>query len=152
MADRAGVMQNETRELLEVVLLVMRFIRTEMRRHRASDLSVPQFRSLLFINRNPGAALRELAQHLGLTSPSACRLIDALERQELVRRDVSPQDRRRVSLSLTPGGQRILEIARRRTQQSVAVLLAALTAAERRSIERAMPALRRAFAVGRKGK
>ena len=37
------------RQVLEVVPLVMRTVRTEMRRHRAHHLSVPQFRTLGFV-------------------------------------------------------------------------------------------------------
>ncbi len=142
----AGIdVQECSREVLEVVPLVMRFIRAEMRRHRASDLSVPQFRSLAFIDRNAGTSLGELAEHLGLTPPSTSKLVDGLEKRELAQRRDSPQDRRRLTLSLTPAGQRILETARSGTQQSLAVLLAGLPAADRRAVAQAMPALRRTF-------
>lgn len=42
-------------EILEVVLLIMRDIRTEFRRRRTFDLSVPQFRTLTFIDHQPGS-------------------------------------------------------------------------------------------------
>ena len=44
-------------QVLEVVPTVMRFIRTQMRSHRSLDLSVPQFRALVFIERTDGASL-----------------------------------------------------------------------------------------------
>ena len=56
------------RELLEVVPLVMRDIRTQMRSERTPDLTVPQFRTMLFIDRNMGASLSEVAEHIGITS------------------------------------------------------------------------------------
>ncbi|MGA2378038.1 MAG: MarR family transcriptional regulator, partial [Spirochaetia bacterium] len=59
------------REVLDVVPSVMRFIRTEMRSHRALDLTVPQFRSLVIIERAAGTSLTGVAEHLGLTPPSA---------------------------------------------------------------------------------
>ena len=45
------------RQLLDTTPQVMRFIRAEMRSHRGHDLSVPQFRTLTFINRNPEVSL-----------------------------------------------------------------------------------------------
>ena len=53
-------------ELLDVVPVIMRTIRTEMRSQRSADLAVPQFRALLFINQNPGSSLLAVAHHLGL--------------------------------------------------------------------------------------
>jgi len=55
--------------VLEVVPVIMRYIRAQMRSHRGAGLSVPQLRTLLFVNRNEGAALGSLAEHLGLTPP-----------------------------------------------------------------------------------
>ena len=39
------------REILDVVPIVMRMIRAEMRSQRSADLAIPQFRALLFISR-----------------------------------------------------------------------------------------------------
>ena len=55
-------------EILEVVPQVMRTIRTEMRQRRASGLSVPQFRAMIFVNRQGQGSLVEVAESLGLTS------------------------------------------------------------------------------------
>lgn len=96
------------RELLEVVPIVSRFIRTEMRRHRALGLSVPQFRTLAFTERTGGTTLGGVAEHLGLTPPSACKIVDGLEARELVTRMPSPEDRRKVNLQITPAGKRAL--------------------------------------------
>ena len=57
---------------------VMRFIRTEMRSHRALALGVPQFRSLVLIERTAGTSLTGVAAQLGLTPPSASKLVDGL--------------------------------------------------------------------------
>ena len=57
--------------VMEAVPLVMRFIRADMRAINATDMSVPQFRTLAFLDRNPGASLSELAEHLGVTRATA---------------------------------------------------------------------------------
>ena len=136
------------REVLDVVPAVMRFIRTEMRSHRGLDLSVPQFRSLVFIARTGGESLTGVAVHLGLTAPSACKLIDGLSRRKMVTRRQSPGDRRRVTIEITPEGVRALSRARGATQKSLSRLLCSLDGRELSAVTRAMPALKRVFATG----
>ena len=135
------------REVLDVVPAVMRFIRAEMRRHRAAGLSVPQFRTLAFLERSDGASLGEVAESLGLTAPSACALIDILEERGMVSRAGSPDDRRRLLLALTPTGRDALALSRQETQKRLSALLAGLDAEETAAVTRAMKALHRVFAV-----
>src|SRR5512137_2718402 len=96
-------------EILEVVPAVMRIIRAEMRRHRTADLSVPQFRTLAFIDRNVAASLSDVAEHIGLTLPSMSKIVDGLVMRKLVTRQTHPTDRRRMTLALTPRGQTALQ-------------------------------------------
>ncbi|MDR3575174.1 MAG: MarR family transcriptional regulator [Anaerolineaceae bacterium] len=133
-------------EVLDVIPAVMRVIRAEMRRHRSSDLSVPQFRALTFINNNPGTSLLTVAEHLGLTSPSACRMIDVLVGRGLVFRQTSPKDRRMVNISLTEMGQSMLEIARKGTMENLATIFTSLTQNEQSTIMDAMKIMRPLFA------
>jgi DNA-binding MarR family transcriptional regulator len=132
-------------ELLEVVPRVMRVVRAEMRRHRASGLSVPEFRALGFLNRQPGASLGDVADHVGTTPPSMSKLIDGLVGRKLVTRQTAPNDRRRLTLTLTQRGRAIWEAARASTQTHLANLLSARSPAERVTIVRAMQALRPLF-------
>ena len=69
---------------MEVVPLVMRHIRTGMRTHRMRGLSVPQFRTLIFLNRNEGACLSQVAEHVGVTlaSEPASKVVSALAEQQ----------------------------------------------------------------------
>lgn len=136
------------REVLDVVPSVMRFIRAEMRGHRGPDLSVPQFRSLGFIERVAGTSLGGLAEHLGLTAPSASALIDGLSHRGLVRRLESPGDRRRLTLEITAEGSRVLASARDETQRSLSDRLAVLEGDELSEVTRAMSVLRRVFTAG----
>ena len=133
------------RELLEVIPLVARFIRSEMRRHRAPGLSVPQFRTLAFTERTGGTSLGGVAEHLGLTPPSTCRIVDLLEERELITRTQASEDRRRVKLLITPGGRRALVEARRKTHKSLAGLLSSLDHEELEKIMQSMGPLRAAF-------
>jgi DNA-binding MarR family transcriptional regulator len=134
------------RAVLDAVPLVMRSIRAEMRSHRAPDLSVPQFRSLVYLSRQKGPSLSDVAEHLGLTSPSASVMVDGLVIRGLVTRQVHPDDRRRVTLELTPAGQAAMEAAHEMTESRLAERLAELGEPERAGIVRAMQSMIAVFA------
>ena len=133
-------------EVFEVVPLAMRAIRAEMRSRRALGLSVPQFRTLAFLNRNEGASLSDLAEYIGLTLPSMSKMVDGLVVRQLVTRRDSSVDRRYVTLALTPLGKSTWEAARQGTQARLAEMLATLPPEERNTVVLAMQALRRVFA------
>ena len=140
------------RQVLEVVQLVMRAIRVEMRSHRAASISVPQFRVLAFLIRSEGASLSDVSEHMGLTLPSMSRAVDRLVDRGLVTRRSHPDDRRRITLSLTRQGRSMLESARAATQSSLAGRLDALSASNRARVARAMGLLRGLFTPGQQAK
>jgi len=117
-------------EVMETVPLVMRFVKGEMRRRGATDLSVPQFRALGFLHRNPGASLSDLAEHLGVTRATASATVERLVRRRLINRTDDPQERRRLLLTLTADGEEHLQQARQATHASVANVLSALSEAK----------------------
>ena len=96
--------------LLETVPRSMRSIRTEMRLFAKLDLTVPQFRILLRLFRQP-CTNRELAEWLGVSAPTTSRMLSTLEKRKLIQRIQTAQDARQVTLSLTPKGlKRFMEI------------------------------------------
>jgi DNA-binding MarR family transcriptional regulator len=132
-------------EILETVPTVMRFIRAQMRCHRRSDLSVPQFRTLLFLGRNRGASLSALAEFLGLSLPGTSRLVGGLVKNNFVVRRIPPGNRRLVALSLSARGRKTICAARRATERRLAQVVASLPAAERAAILRGLRMLREKF-------
>jgi DNA-binding MarR family transcriptional regulator len=134
------------RQVLEVVPLVMRTVRTEMRRHRAHDLSVPQFRALGFVQRRPGASLSDVAEHIGLTLPAMSKLIDGLVTRKLMTRRGHADDRRRVTLELTARGAALLQTSRESTHAALAERLSQLSESDRAAVVRAMHILLPLFA------
>src|SRR5512141_1043287 len=114
-------------EILDVVPAVMRTIRAELRRHRTADLSVPQFRTLAFIDRQADASLSDVAEHIGLTLPSMSKIVEGLVARKLVTRQTHTTDRRRMMLALTARGQTALQTSREATRACLAEDLAGLT-------------------------
>lgn len=135
------------RQIMELVPLLMRFIRTEMRRRVSGQLSVPQLRVLAYLGRMPGACLADVAGHLGVTSPTASAMVDRLVRRGLVERTQQPDERRRVALRLTAEGAALLERARALTRAQLAQALATFSAGELLSLDEGLAVLRRAFVL-----
>jgi len=132
-------------ELLEVVPLMMRVIRAEVRTHSSPELTMPQFRALAFLGRNEGAMLGDVAGFLTLTLSAASKLVDGLVTADLVTRDCDPSDRRKIVLKLTSAGQEKFAAARQATAEFLAQRVAGLTATDRGCIVDAMQVLHRVF-------
>jgi len=144
---RSGAADACAAEILDVVPTVMRFIRTEMRSRRDPGLSVPQFRTLMYVHRNQERSLTDVSEHLGLTprrrarSWTACR--GAVSCAATPPRWIAGV----ISLSLSATGQAAMESVRRGTRATLAAALSSLAAPELAVIARAMEALRRPFAA-----
>jgi len=135
--------------LMDVVPLVMRRIRMEMRSQRMPSLSVPQLRALIYLRANEGASLSELADHVGLELPSMSKAVDALVvRGLLVRRELVA-DRRYISLRLSAHGQVQLERARRIAEAHLMEALEVLSSTQQAKIVESLQALRHVFAPER---
>jgi DNA-binding MarR family transcriptional regulator len=139
---------NCAHEVLEVVPLIMRALVNEIRRHRGPDLSVPQLRTLAFLNLHEGACLSDVAEHIGLTLPSMSKMVDGLVGRTFVLRHTDTADRRRVTLALTEGGRGALQAARETTQAFLAGRLATLGESELTAIVEAMGVLKPLFDGG----
>ncbi len=134
-------------EIIDVIPLIMRVMRAEFRSHRGSDLSVPQYRAMGFIRRNPQASLSGVADHLGITLASTSKLVDGLVERKLVDRKTSASDRRFITLVLTKQGSDLLEVSFRETQAAFARRLACLSVEEQAIVVRSMRALRPIFST-----
>ena len=132
-------------EVLDVVPLVSRVIRGELRKHGAKGISEPQYRSLAFVFRNEGASLSELSDHIGLALPTMSSLIDGLVERGLVNRRTDPEDRRRMTLTLTSTGRVRLESARSATMTYLEQRFRQLSASDRTTITLAMRTLKELF-------
>jgi DNA-binding MarR family transcriptional regulator len=140
-----SMLQQSAYDILEIAPQIMQSIRVEMRSRRTPELSVPQFRALTFVRRNTERSLSDLAEHLGLTLPSASKLIDGLVKQGYIIRRESSVDRRRLTLALTAEGERLLCAAREGTQAHLTEILKPLPEKDLEIICRAMELLRPLF-------
>jgi MarR family transcriptional regulator, organic hydroperoxide resistance regulator len=100
-----------------------------------SPLTPAQYHLLLALSHEPGLGVGEMAAAAGCASPTATRILDGLERDGIVARQGSTEDRRRTIVSLTPKGKRLLAQQRRKNRQKKQRLYDQLSPAERRQTE-----------------
>jgi DNA-binding MarR family transcriptional regulator len=121
---------------------VLRIAR-ELRREAAAETGVSpgQLALLAAIKYSPGIGLGELAARERMSAPGMTRSIDRLEKAGLVTRTPSSDDRRRVGLTLTDEGQRVLRRIRSRRTAWLAQRLGHLSTQELAAVEAALDAL-----------
>jgi DNA-binding MarR family transcriptional regulator len=124
--------------LRPVLLRVGRELRREA---RAVGVSPEQVALLVAIKYAPGIGIRELAAHERVSPPAMTKHVDRLERDGLVDRTPSDDDRRRVGLTLTPDGHRVLRRVRSRRTAWLASRLRELDERELAAIEAAVEPL-----------
>src|SRR5436853_6564185 len=126
--------------LRPILLQVGRELRREA---REVGVSPEQVSLLVAIKYSPGIGVRELAARERVSPPALSNHIDRLERDGLVTRTPSTSDRRRVGLTLTDDGQRVLRRVRSRRTAWLARRLAGLTPKELAAVDAAIEPLSR---------
>ena len=121
--------QTAARELLHVVMLVMRTVAAEMRRSRR-PLAPTQMGSLMRIAAGP-CTMSELARHQAVSLPTISKSADMLVRRGWVERWAGQRDRRQSMVRLTPRGRRVLADIQQRAERHVTRTLAPLAPSER---------------------
>ena len=107
-------------------------------------LSVAQF-GLLFsfveLGRGDVLPVGALAEAAGIAQPTATRMLDGLERQGVIERRPSTEDRRSVSVALTARGRRLLNRKRKLVEEKRRAVFESLDADDRESAARLLRAL-----------
>ena len=126
-------------QLRPVLLRLARELRRE-----AQSLGVTggQVALLIQIKREPGITASELAERERMSAPGMSGHIARLENAKLIER-TRAADRRRIGLTITPAGDKILASVRKRRTAWLAGHLQGLTEGERAAIAEALPALER---------
>jgi DNA-binding MarR family transcriptional regulator len=102
--------QGSRQELIAAGRMVARLARTIESSCLSAGLSFPQFRVLLFADREPQRA-GELASRSDVSRPTLTAIVNALEEQGLMYRERVDGDRRGIRLLLTDDGRRRLSEA-----------------------------------------
>lgn len=123
-------------------------IARELRREtRTLGITGGQATLLYLIHKSAGIGVRELADAEAISAPAMSGYVDRLEAAGLVTRTRSGVDRRRVGLTLTPAGERVLRAVRSRRTAWLAARLEALEPDERARIDAAVGPLQKLLEV-----
>ena len=127
-------------QLRPVLLRLSRELRQETEQ---LGITSRQVTLLWLIRLNPGLSLRELAAEERISAPALSGHVDRLEKVGLIERVRDENDRRRVGLSLTEEGERLLKRVRARRTTWLADRLKGLDDDELAAIEAAIEPLGR---------
>jgi DNA-binding MarR family transcriptional regulator len=138
-------MENGGPARLETVLLDV--TRLVLRLATAGDLSLSAAGVLSRLGREGPLRLTDLAISEGLSQPGMTQLVGRMERDGLVRRTASRDDRRGVLVAVTDAGREVVE--RRRAERAAALheLLGRLDRRDQEAVHAALPALSRLVAA-----
>jgi DNA-binding MarR family transcriptional regulator len=125
-------------ELRPVLLRLARELRREI---HSLGVTGGQMSILAAISHAPGITASAVAEQERVSAPAMSNHVARLEKAGLIERTREGLDRRRVGLSLTAEGQKVLRSVRKKRTAWLAARLDNLTDDDRAAIERAIPAL-----------
>ncbi|MBN2311737.1 MAG: MarR family transcriptional regulator [Candidatus Hydrogenedentes bacterium] len=116
---------DQARFIYETVCMLQRAVLAEVlsgqnARPSELDLTIPQMNTLATIRQHGQVSIKELAEAMGVSAPSASAMVDRLIDLGAVTREPSPSDRREVVVQTTPTGEGM-------ARQKEELLLGALT-------------------------
>lgn len=123
--------------------MLLRLSRELRKETESLGVTARQVTLLWLIKTNRGLSLRELAAEERISAPALSGHVDRLERAGLIERVRDETDRRRVGLTLTEEGARLLRRVRARRTTWLAERLRELTPDEIAAIEAAIEPLGR---------
>ena len=133
-ARASGTLANRLRPVL---LRLSRELRREI---HTLGVTGGQVTLLIQIKKHPGITASELAERERISAPGMSGHIARLESAALIER-TRAADRRRIGLTVTPAGAKVLEDVRRRRTAWLSERLKGLSPEEREAVEAALPAL-----------
>lgn len=129
---------------------IVRFLRLADREAQTTaGLSAAQLFVLHTLHDAPALSLAELAEHTLTDQSSVSTVVAKLVAQRLVKREISPADRRRVALRLTSTGERVVRKSPRVPQQRhIADVVQGMPKRDRAELVRSLELLVTALGVG----
>jgi DNA-binding MarR family transcriptional regulator len=134
----------DTTELANRLRPVLLKLARELRREIHSlGVTGGQVSLLVQIKQAPGIGIRELAAIERISVPGISKFVARLEEADLVRRDAVGGDKRRVGLTLTENGRRVLRSVKSKRTAWLAARLRSLNDDELEAVDRAIDPLMR---------
>lgn len=147
MPKAAAAEQTAPSSLLYVMKQVELAVRARLEEmFRPIGLTALQYTALTVLERHPNLTSAQLARNSFVTSQSMADMVTALQDQGFVERHRDPEDRRRLVLSLTATGRRLLGRYRGKVAALEEEMLANLSARQAVELRRSLLSCRAALA------
>ena len=112
---------------------------------RPHGITVTQYTALTVLEQHPGMSSAQLARHAFVTAQAMEGIVRALADARLIERVRDPDNRRRMAISLTPGGVALLAACRDDVDRIEAVAFGGRSEAERAALGRWLQEARHAL-------
>lgn len=109
--------------------------RGRMSREGGLELTLSQYHLLEALDGSEPLPVGQVAEAAGVAGPTATRMLDSLERADIVTRARSSEDRRVVEAALTAEGRRLVRRKRRAVERAHRAMFERLDASERERAE-----------------
>jgi DNA-binding MarR family transcriptional regulator len=102
------------------------------------SITLPQFRLLVVLSTRGAVKLMQVAEHLGVAPSTATRMVDRLVTAGLVSREINPNSRREVVVSLSPAGQAVVRQVTQRRRRDIARIVGRMPEQQRHGLVEAL--------------
>lgn len=127
--------KREVTKLADLILATGRAIKESSSGASPDPLPMGHFKVLRFIAEQGLPTMRNIAEEMRITPPTATVMVDGLIAKKFVKRVEDRQDRRRILMQITPAGERILAEQEECFKKRVTKILACLNTEERKQFE-----------------
>lgn len=114
---------------------------------KMSHMNPMQMHGLFIIAEHPNITMKELAEALHVTSPSATSFVDRLVKLKWVKRSADRKNRKLVRLSLKPAGTAALRTGMKQHSAMMHELFSLLSNHDQKQFERVLLNLKEALAL-----
>lgn len=123
---------NDIDELIELVFTMNRLTKEGMEHEKGSP-SYIQLQALAFISRQKNPIMKDVAEYLNITPPSATFLVNNLIKLDLVKRIYDKNDKRIIRLSISNKGKKELDMGFSKSKKHLKKKLSLLSTKERQN-------------------
>jgi len=128
---------NKKSSLGELLLIFRRNILESLKKEGFNhDLTFPQAEVLGFIGPSGKETMKNIADYLKITPPSATEIIAEMEKKDLIKRKSDKIDRRVVFISLSPLAQKLFVSLGKRKEFILKKMISKLSKKDRKDFER----------------
>lgn len=126
-------MKNSLNKIVSLIFIAKRLFHEQITDEKGKSFSFLQLNTLRFIKRKK-PLMKDIADYLSITPPSATSLVNTLIRFGLVKRVLDPKDRRMVKIAITKKGAKYLKESFDEVGEKVREKLEILTEKEQRDL------------------